>query len=182
MTLSREDHADRIYSRLYSGGYPIGNPRGLVEKFDLSKDLKVVDLGCGRASLSTYFESYVGIDVSSYIIERNRETREGVFHRSSLTDLSDVRDFFDLAICADVMEHLPPEDVPKSLAEIARLKSPLFAFAISTRPSVFLDHEGGNLHLTIWSAEKWVRALEEDFEIRKTIRAPSLLSVLARAK
>lgn len=174
---------DKKYSELYADGYPIGDPMGLVKKFNYSSDKAVCDLGCGRASSSNFFKNYVGVDVSTYIINENKKNRTGEFYRASLHDLSVIYNKeFDLSICADVMEHIPPEEVNGVLSEISKLKSKKFAFSISTRPSVFLDKEGNNLHLTVWSNNKWIEELSSYFKVIRQIDKPTLLSVELESK
>lgn len=166
---------DLKYSLLYEKGspttkfkpYPIGNPMGLVREFSYSNDLRACDLGCGRASLSNYFkEHYVGVDCSKYIIDLNKSRLKHDFYHASLCSLACLKDCeFDVSICADVMEHIPEEHVDEVLGEISTVKSNVYAFGISTRKSVFLDNNGGNLHLTVWDHEKWLAKLREYFDV-----------------
>ena len=154
---------DDKYSHLYEFlNYPIGSPTRVVNRYEYTADMKVCDLGCGKAMLSTYFESYVGVDVSEYIIERNKKVKSGVYHHASLHDLSVLKgEKFDVAICTDVMEHIPPDNVRECLAGIRTVDAAKFAFAISCRPSTWLDKDGNNLHLTVWEPAKWESELQD---------------------
>jgi len=183
---------DEKYSLLYEKGspttkfkpYPIGAPMRLVHEFSYSNNLKVCDLGCGRASLSNYFkEHYVGVDCAKYIIDLNKKRLKGDFYHTSLCNLSCLKNYdFDVSICADVMEHIPEAYVEEVLREISKVKSNVYAFGISTRKSVFLDNDGGNLHLTVWDHEQWLATLRNYFNVVRAEFLPSLLMVEVKSK
>jgi len=171
---------DDKYSWLYENGYPIGNPMRIVNKYGLLKEQSCIDLGCGRACLSTYFVSYVGIDVSKYIIDHNKKTRSGDYFHASLDRLSDIslgRSYFDVAICSDVMEHIPEVEVCNVLSSISSLDVKNFYFAISTRKSGYLDKNKQNLHLSVFSSEKWKSLLSKFFSIENEDKIPDLYTV-----
>lgn len=156
---------DKKYSWLYERSYPPGNPMGCVKKYSLPNTLSCIDLGCGRASLSTYFNNYTGVDVSEYIISKNKKTRSGKYHHSSLDELDFIQDYFDIAICSDVMEHIPPEELDSVLSSISNLKVETYFFVISTRKSVLLDEDNNNLHLSVFSSDFWRKKLNIFFTI-----------------
>lgn len=167
------------YSDLYKDGYPIGNPFGLIKLFEYDKDLKALDLGCGRGILARHFKDYTGVDVSEYIVELNKsEYPNKRFRVESLHNLKDLKDEkFDLVICADVMEHIPEDKIDDVLKEMSKLDVKKYAFSISTRKSVFLDKNNENLHLTVWKSEKWESKLKEYFNIVKKVLKPNLLNI-----
>lgn len=80
----------------------------------------VVDLGCGGWQTSSLVDwtgvDYVGVDVSTTIIEANRKKhgREGV--RFEVLDSYETLPSADVLIVKDVLQHLPNEDVHKVLA------------------------------------------------------------------
>jgi len=168
---------DTKYSDLYKNGYPIGAPMRLVNLFDVNQNSKCIDLGCGRASLSKYFSNYTGIDVSEYIISNNLNNRQGLFYHKSLDDLYDLTDNYDVAICSDVMEHIPENEIDNTLKSISSLKVQHYYFAISTRKSVLLDSNGNNLHLSVLPADQWRHYLSKYFKILEEEIKPSLFSV-----
>lgn len=171
---------DNKYSWLYENGYPIGNPKRVVNKYNLSKSQTCIDLGCGRASLSKYFDSYTGVDVSGYIIEHNKKTRSGHYVHASLDALHKIKfsyDHFDVAICSDVMEHIPEQEITNVLSSISKLNVKEFYFAISTRRSVLLDKNNNNLHLSVFSSGKWNSLISKFFSIQDEEIAPSLYTV-----
>lgn len=160
---------DLKYSELYKDGYPIGNPMGLIKTFSIPADNKCIDLGCGRASLSNYFKNYTGVDVSKYIIDKNKTTRKGKFYHKSLDKLEELTsEQFDVAVCADVMEHIPEDKVDDVLMSISSLNVSRFYFGISCRKSVFLDKRGNNLHLTVNTPDEWIVKLSKYFNIENS--------------
>lgn len=173
---------DKKYSILYENGYPIGAPMSLINHFNIKKDYKAIDLGCGSASLSNFFNNYTGVDVSSYVINRNKNKNKGDYIHISLDDVHSIIEDFDIGICADVMEHIPENEVDNVLASISKLKCNYLYFGISTRKSVFLDSEGNNLHLTVWSIDKWISVLKKYFIIEQYDEKPSLLYVKCSKK
>ena len=159
---------DSKYSHLYANGYPPGNPG---QSMYLLKGLPAdscLDLGCGRATISTQFKYYTGVDVSEYIIGENRKKYpDHHFIHASLDDLSGVDGLnFDVAMCCDVMEHIPESEVHSVLTSIAKVGAAQFVFAISTRPSGILDKDGKNLHLTIWDGAKWNREISKYLKVK----------------
>ena len=171
---------DDKYSWLYENGYPIGNPMRIVNKYGLLKEQSCIDLGCGRASLSKYFISYTGVDVSKYIIEHNKKARSGDYFHGSLDKLSHIRfnrSNFDIAICSDVMEHIPETEVSNVLRAISNLDAKAFYFAISTRKSVLLDKENKNLHLSVFSSDKWASLISEFLSIDHEEKSPTLYTI-----
>jgi 2-polyprenyl-3-methyl-5-hydroxy-6-metoxy-1,4-benzoquinol methylase len=173
------EEEDLKYSKLYENGYPIGDPFGVVKLFDYKKDISVLDLGCGRATLANYFDGYIGVDVSEYIINLNKEKYpDKIFYHNSIHNLQFLRNNkFDVVICADVMEHLPPNKVSSVLFQIFNLNTNKVALSISTRKSVFLTEDGKNLHLTVWTIEKWLSEIEKLFVVENKVIKNNLLSV-----
>jgi 2-polyprenyl-3-methyl-5-hydroxy-6-metoxy-1,4-benzoquinol methylase len=156
---------DEKYSWLYKNNYPIGQPMKVVKMFNLDKNLSCIDLGCGRASLSTYFINYTGVDVSEYIINVNKSNRKGNYIHTSLDSLDFIKTSYDIAICSDVMEHIPPNELKNVLKSISCLSVKNYYFVISTRKSIILDNENKNLHLSVFSSSIWKDMFLEYFKI-----------------
>lgn len=62
--------------------------------------------------------------------------------------------------CCDVMEHIPPADVPATLRNILGAARRVF-FAISTVPDAMGALIGEQLHLTVEPMDWWVKRIEE---------------------
>jgi len=72
---------------------------------------------------------------------------------------------FDLVCCADVMEHIPEENVPDVLKEIySHTKHDGAAvFTISGNPARKQFIDGENLHITVKSVEWWIDIFKQTF-------------------
>lgn len=165
------------YNWLYQEGYGVGQPLRCVKKYNLSPNLSCIDLGCGRASLSSYFKSYTGVDISDYIIEKNKKNKEGSYYCTSLDNLECIQNSYDIAICSDVMEHIPSDQLYSVLSSIAKLNVQVFYFVISTRKSVILDQYKNNLHLSIFPANIWRDKINMFFTIDNEEILPTLYTI-----
>jgi SAM-dependent methyltransferase len=69
---------------------------------------------------------------------------------------------FDVVGCADVMEHIPEEDVDTVLADIASFCKPdgVLMFSISGNKAFKSFEDGENLHCTIQSMDWWKQKVE----------------------
>lgn len=165
------EQEDTKYSKLYESGYPAGQPDSLVDWAypRTQRTERTIDLGCGRAGLASRFDDYTGVDVSEYVVKANRvKYPSKIFYHGSLHELDFLNDDeFINAFCADVMEHIPEENVDDVLSSIAGLNVERFFFGISTRPSKILDDNGNNLHLTIQDGLWWSERMAEFFLLEK---------------
>ena len=162
--------AKQVYDRLYSEGYPEGNPLMVLSTFAYDLNMSCLDLGCGNAGVASMFREYTGVDVSSVAINRAEIAYpESTFYEANLTALpAEVFDEpFDLVLCCDVMEHLPTQDVNPALKSMAAIDAQKFAFGISCRDSDYKDHLGRSLHLTIWKPHWWLNAFEQHFRVTR---------------
>lgn len=82
------------------------------------RECSVVDLGCGPGSLSIPIarrvESVVGVDDNARLIEKAKEWADMAGLSNTRFDAISIFDFpergrFDLAICSDVLEHVPDQ-------------------------------------------------------------------------
>lgn len=109
---------------------------------------KVVDLGAGRGELSAYFAKngadVTAIDYSSDAEKLIAETvgqhedarRRVVVVRGSVTDATAYSDEYDLAVAADIVEHLAPHELDKMYEIVSgRLKISLGSLVIHTAPN-----------------------------------------------
>lgn len=113
--------------------YKAINSLSLLSKINLTKNSKILDLGCGSGKylyvLSNYMDgNFYGVDISSKSIERANKLfkKENLkFENKNLDQLKNAK--FDLIILNDVFEHV--EDYIKFLKEI-KLRSKYFYFNI----------------------------------------------------
>lgn len=109
---------------------------------------KVVDLGAGRGELSAYFAKngadVTAIDYSSDAEKLIAETvgqhedarRRVVVVRGSVTDATAYSDEYDLAVAADIVEHLAPDELDKMYEIVSKkLKPTLGSLVVHTAPN-----------------------------------------------
>lgn len=104
----------------------------------------IIDYGCGRGDLAAHFWRDGLRQIVKYdpaIPEFSTLPKGGVF---------------DLVLCTDVMEHIRLEDVDRVLGEIRTLSESAL-FTISLKPARQVLPDGRNAHLTLLSADEWLR-------------------------
>lgn len=157
-----------IYNRLYRRGYPHG---GLGFPITWSKikceELKCLDIGCGHGILCKRFKKYVGIDISDYVIDRNKENfHEIEFYALDILALhQQAFSGFDLVLAIDVLEHLPAEEIFLYLSTISDLNAKMYLFSICCRKSGYRGPNGEELHKCILTPDEWMELLEINFKI-----------------
>jgi 2-polyprenyl-3-methyl-5-hydroxy-6-metoxy-1,4-benzoquinol methylase len=154
---------DKKYSYLYSHGYGNGPVNDVVNRL---RDLgyhdfgSIVDLGCGRGSLSqalTGYEKYTGIDIASSLQDFWWPDSRIKFLNGSILEAEGT---FDTAFSIDVLEHLPTELVPEAIERMVKI-SKSQVIRVSTVPSKCLSETGENLHLTVIPGSTWHSIISE---------------------
>jgi SAM-dependent methyltransferase len=116
-----------------------------------------LDIGCGNGRLFKAWNAEGieghGVDFAPNALDVDHPNRD----RFTLQCLWDMRfdRTFELGLCADVMEHIPPSKVDAVLACIAKACD-LVVFEIANYPSVY-----GDLHLSLHDADWWLAKLNE---------------------
>jgi len=165
---------DVKYSALYERGYGPAQPMEIVKIANCNPSDRAIDLGCGRATLSSFFTNYTGVDVASVAIEKNRTDRPGTFVHASLDELEVLYgDQFDVAVCSDVMEHLPTEKVHDVILSISKLSSKRFLFGVCCRKAVCTGINGESLHLTVAPPAWWRDQFAKYFTVKTLKEQPT---------
>lgn len=165
---------DKRYSALYEKGYGPANPKGIAKIAGCSGSEKVIDLGCGEATLSDLFKNYTGVDISSFVIEKNRKSKAGTFIHANLDQVWKFSDeHYDVAICSDVMEHIPPSKVRHTIQSLSTIPADRFLFGICCRKSVTLGPDGENLHPTVMPPSWWKSELSKVFQVTTLEERPT---------
>lgn len=129
----------------------------------------VIDFGCGtgRAALMMSLLGQVNVhmvDFSDACLDedvRNALTTQAHALRFSHADLEEsIPVYAKYGFCADVMEHIPPENVKKVLGNILKSAQHVF-FQISTVPDHFGEKIGEHLHLTVQPFSWWLDRFKE---------------------
>lgn len=163
---------ENIYNQLWNNGYKesiMDDVQQFFPELFSDRTKTAIDLGCGNAYLSKFFDNYSGVDVSSEVIKQNAGKPGQYYHGS----LSDLRLFyqqpFDNVICFDVLEHIPPIMVGLVLSEISRLNFKHGYFKVHRGPSNWKDKEGNQLHRTIGGQGFWQDTITNFFNIELEI-------------
>ena len=134
------DYYERLRQAEEEHWWPVGMRRvgaSLLGSERLSGDL--LDAGCGAggflawaASLGT-FAQLAGVDVSEDAVALARSAvPEADIHVAAVHELPFADDAFDVAVLADVLQHLHEDEVSRSLAELRRVLRPAGALLVRT--------------------------------------------------
>ncbi len=120
----------------------------IPELIALFQPTSVVDIGCGTGSwLSVFIERGVadvlGVD-GSWTAGTQREISDVLFLEHDLRQPLELNRSFDLAVCLEVAEHLPPEAARPLVESLTRL-APIVLF------SAAIPFQGGDGHVN----ERW---------------------------
>ncbi|MDD5012070.1 MAG: class I SAM-dependent methyltransferase [Candidatus Nanoarchaeia archaeon] len=121
---------DRKYG--YGGYHYDGRQKrisdGLIKAYNLEKDAKILDVGCGKGYLIYELQEAVptknvsGFDISSYALENcKEEIKSKIFRHEAQTKYPFKDKEFDLAISITTLHNLPISDLKSALQEIERV-------------------------------------------------------------
>ncbi len=134
-TISR-DEARRVYNALgtkldRSARYEERARRYALDALDLQPDQRVLQIGVGTGgehlALARAVGSggrTVGLDLSRTMLELTRRTSDTLLCEGDAVALPFVARSFDRLFCAYVLDLLPAADLPRALAEFARVLRP----------------------------------------------------------
>lgn len=144
--------------------------RKLIETYNLQKDAKILDVGCGKAFLLYELkkllpESHIaGFDISKYAIENAKEEIKANLFVRKAQDHYDFGDReFDLVISINALHNLRIYDLKSALKEVERVGKNKFIVVESYRN----DKELFNLECwaltaeSFFSTEEWVWLFNE---------------------
>jgi hypothetical protein len=116
----------------------------------------ILDFGCGRSDLVAHFWNEGRRRIAKYdpAIPQFEQMPEGEF---------------DLAICCDVMEHIPMLEVDRVFDEI-KAKARRALFTISMRPARARLPDGRNAHVTLLTESEWLRWIRSRFGLAEVIQ------------
>ena len=170
-----------LYSRLDKGSYHVSNDTAnelammpllerILHELPNNKNTSAVLLGCGTCAALPKLHSLThgnayGMEVSSSALMIATELgRAGTGCREppclrmgSLMDIPWGDDSFDIAMSNDVLEHVHPMDVARSVTEITRVTKRIALLGIATSSSV---RHGTELHLTRRNHKWWKAQFE----------------------
>jgi 2-polyprenyl-3-methyl-5-hydroxy-6-metoxy-1,4-benzoquinol methylase len=142
--------------------------RRVVPAFGGRRDLRILDVGCGRGWLTNRLAvcgSVTGLDPVTAAIERARTLFPELSFRSGYSDelLAEIGDrAFDLVVSSEVIEHIPSDAKPAFVTSLFRLLRP-GGFLILTTPR-------GNI-FPYWSEVlRWPRQPVEEWVTERELR------------
>jgi predicted RNA methylase len=141
---------DQMHSSRHYGESAVGLHLDAIAR--VVRDLNpasIIDYGCGRSDLAAHFWLDGARRIARYdpAIPRFKDKPEGKF---------------DLALCTDVLEHIPMLGLEQFLAEL-REKSDTALFTISTKLARAKLPDGRNAHVTLLTPGEWTRWLASVF-------------------
>lgn len=99
----------------------------------------VIDVGCGGGRLAAMLKDvlpdayYSGVDLAEAQLHRTADVRpNGSFYLSRLQDFEPGKTW-DLALCSEVLLHIPPSDIQQAVRNLSLL-SPLLVLVDWTKP------------------------------------------------
>jgi hypothetical protein len=113
------------------------------------KPASILDFGCGRSDLVAHFWKDGARRIARY------DPAIPMWKRMPA-------ERFDLALCCDVLEHVPLADVDRVLSEV-KSKSDRAVFTISTKLARARLPDGRNAHVTLLTPGEWRRWIEDVF-------------------
>jgi SAM-dependent methyltransferase len=123
----------------------------------ISPHATVLDVGCGTGLLLEGFLKKEidarGIEISSEAIAAAAPSTRPRIQRGGLPHTGFQNRAFDLVLCIDVLEHLPPEETDRAILELARITRHHLVL------SICLWHEGNArkdpTHINLHSKRYW---------------------------
>lgn len=114
-----------------------------------------LDIGCGTGRFFAYLVDHgkgaAGVDIAGNCLDPDVKRRHGHrFSRQALWEMT-FATFYDLGVCCDVMEHIPPDYVDTTLKQISAYCRTTI-FGIAQFPSQVGEHQ---LHLTVEDKDWW---------------------------
>ncbi len=173
------DYGAAYFANYWGGGGPYERNERWLSFFDavatgIVRDFHpttVLDAGCAMGFLVEGLRKLgvdaSGIDVSEYAISQAHESVAGHCRVASLAEPLGAR--YDLVTCIEVLEHLPPEETDKAIANLCAATDKLL---LSTTPGDF----GEPTHLNVQPPEWWSAKLAEQGFYRDLDRDLSYIS------
>lgn len=128
---------------------------------------KVVDIGCAFGYIVKRLRDKSidawGVDVSQYALSKAPDEAKPYLKQASADNLPFGDKEFDIAFSASTFEHLPPEIVPKAIAEAVRVAK---RGIIAVTPGDAPHFDEDITHQTKQPLAWWRKQFPPEFEIR----------------
>jgi len=161
----------RKYQRMWTEvhGYRQNSPgQNLVPLFTAHSGAEpgdsVLDAGCGTGRAGDALAK-AGFKVTLLDICPEAVESDLPFIETNLWALPTRLYQFDWIFCCDVLEHIPPEHIDKTLNNIAAMGTKGAFFQIALHTDGFGDMIGERLHLTVMPDVWWAKKLYERWHV-----------------
>lgn len=130
----------------------------------------ILDAGVGRGGfyklIKNEYDAY-GIEPSTVAMEKFLKDDNRI-RNICIQDMPGQfsKEVFDVVICLDVLEHIPPEDIDLALSSLAWCAKKYLIFSIANHKSIW---DGKHLHVSIFSFEEWEERLKKYFHVLNQI-------------
>tara|TARA_A100001388_G_scaffold277552_1_gene269439 strand:- start:1045 stop:2100 length:1056 start_codon:yes stop_codon:yes gene_type:complete len=112
----------------YIKGYQKFLATSIIKEYNLTKDSKILDLGCGKGFLIYEIQKLLnsnkifGCDISRYAIKNSKKgLKNKIFYQDVRKKLNYENDSFDLVLSINVLHNLKLNNLEFALAEIERI-------------------------------------------------------------
>ena len=142
----------------------------LKETFNTSYSLKIADLGCGVGKFPLWikdnFPQHIVIGIEPVFLPNSSDYPQVSWINGDSTNIP--LEHVDILTSFDVMEHIHPDEIEKSLKEIARVTDH-YICKICTKPSKSKGVDGEDLHPTVKPLIWWEDQLLRYFDHVKVV-------------
>ncbi len=126
----------------------------------------ILDAGVGKGGFYSLVKNgydVYGIEPSKVAIEKFHKDDNRI-KKICIQDIPShfSEELFDVVVCLDVLEHIPPDDIDLTLSSLAFCGKKYLIFSIANHQSVW---DGLPLHVSIFSFEEWEEKLKKYFNV-----------------
>jgi len=157
----KKDGSIKIKTTGYGSGGGFKTIAEVIKKHvDQNPCTFLLDYGCGSAKIWHYKQ--MSLD-NKTVVEYLGENLCGFYRYDPFHPKYNIRpnDKFNLVVVAEVVEHVPLEEIPALLKDIASLASDKIIFTIPQSPSRAHFMDGENMHCTLMSKDNWIKLIRK---------------------
>jgi ubiquinone/menaquinone biosynthesis C-methylase UbiE len=167
---SKRKRERKKYVDLFTQNPRYGRSNHAKRAYKKIKELEVqsvCDVGCGRGDFCLWMAEQGCPEVYGVDFASGPEGEGVTWIKAEAWDLPLGDNSVEWITAFDMMEHLLPEDIERTLAEFARVAKKGFIFSICYRPSAFKSLQGETLHPTVRPESWWIEKISEFAEVEK---------------